>query len=69
MQCWSSEESKKLTMLVRALNFNVGLQQYTVALVTELEEVASVCRILREEESHVQAAVFGFKATARGWFS
>lgn len=56
-------------MLVRALNFNVGLQQYTVALVTELEEVASVCRILREEESHVQAAVFGFKATARGWFS
>ena len=53
-------------MLVRALNFNVGLQKYTVIFITALEVVSDVCSGLKEEENDVQIGVCGFTKTVKG---
>ena len=68
-QCWSSAEAKKLALLVRALNFNVGLQQYTVAYITTLENISDVCSALSIDETLVQTGVCGFRKKTIGVLS
>ena len=68
-QCWSSAEAKKLALLVRALNFNVGLQQITVTFITTLENISDVCSALSIDESLVQTGVCGFRKKTIGMLS
>lgn len=42
IQAWGAKEVKQLCLLVRALNYGVGKQQYTVVFVTSLEGISSI---------------------------
>jgi len=58
LQCWSGVEARKLSLLVRAVNFNVSLQQYSVVFITTLEDIHPISSAL-QVDGDVQTAVLG----------
>ena len=49
LQQWSTSNVKQITLLIRAINFKAGLQQYTTVYITSLEGIAALCNILKKE--------------------
>ena len=49
MQSWYVDEAKQAALLVRALNFNVGLQKYMVVFITNLQGIAYLSTKLKSE--------------------
>ena len=62
-QCWSAAEVRKLALLIRALNFSLGLQQYTAVFITRLEEIKEISSALAESEcdADIQTGAVGIK--------
>lgn len=57
MQTWYLEEAKQAALLVRALNFNVGLQKYMVLFITNLLGIAGLSSALKDESDNIQTGV------------
>lgn len=57
LQSWYIDEAKQATLLIRALNFNVGLQKYIILFITSLEGIASLSAGLRNECENIFTGV------------
>ena len=55
-------KKQRLALLVRAVNYNVGLQKFTVVFLTSLEEIGSLCCCLRSEYDALQTGVCALTA-------
>ena len=51
---------QQASLLVRALNYNVGLQKYAILFITSLEGIAGLSSVLKESD-HVFTGVCALK--------
>lgn len=62
---WSADEAKQLLLMVRALNFHVSLQDFTVIFFCPLEAMGDILHAV-ELEGMVQLAVCSFNDKGKG---
>lgn len=56
---WTGQHAQKLTMLVRAINYNLGKQMFTVVFLTHLEGIATISQAVKMDGDMVQSGVVG----------
>lgn len=56
---WTGEHAHKLTMLVRAINYNLGKQMFTVVFISSLEGIIAISEAVKMDGDVVQSGVVG----------
>lgn len=63
-------DSRQLVLLARALNYNSGLQNFTVVVISELKEISKIAEDLEDARADsLQIAVCGLMSRQKGNYS
>ena len=46
MQAWTETEAQKIALTLRTMNYNVGMQMYTMVFITTLEGISAISHAL-----------------------
>ena len=68
IQAWSAEEAKILLLLVRALNYAVGLQNFFVIFIVPLALMNNSGETIRPHGENIQLAVCSFSDSNKGTY-
>ena len=63
---WSAEEAKILLLLVRALNYAVGLQNFFVIFIVPLGLMNHISETVKPHGENIQLAVCSFSDSTKG---
>lgn len=56
-QGWTDTEAQRIALTLRAINYNVGVQMYTMVFITTLEGISSISHALNGEGDVIQSGV------------
>ena len=59
LKVWTGEHAHKLTMLVRAINYNLGKQTFTIVFITSLEGIVAISEAIKMDGDKIQNGVVG----------
>ena len=54
---WGDAEAQKLVLLLRAINYNFGMQTYSMVFITTLEGISAISNTLSEEGDTVAGVI------------
>lgn len=59
-------EAQRIALTLRAINYNVGVQMYTMVFITTLKEISSISHALTGEGDVVQSGVIAITDSQNG---
>lgn len=59
-------EAQRITLTLRAINYNVGVQMYTMVFITTLKGISSISHALTGEGDVVQSGVIAITDSQNG---
>jgi len=66
MQAWTSDDMKRLLLMVRAINYTANLQHFTIATICRLEDMGDMAKALGADGESVELGVCSFSDSSAG---